>query len=106
MTPREFSTYQKLQGRLLKQSLTRYLDSDPDANAHERADAFESIMLDVRKEINNTVFPALMIKRYKLPLDTNVGGLINFLREMSKDSRLKTASKERQEKWLKTQLSR
>ena len=103
MTNAEFSLYQRLQGKLLEQHLTALVNS-PDYAGMKDADKekeFRRTTQDVREAVNDQFFPAIMMKRYNLPMDTNPQVLRQLLSELGDNELWQEASEEKQEKVLK-----
>lgn len=81
---REYDTYQRIQGKLLKKVMTQLIESPEYQGLPEskKEDVFDDTMRDFRREINNQVFPALMIERYNLPENTNPGAVNEVIKEL------------------------
>jgi len=105
----EFSTYQKVQGRMLKKGLEQLI-ADPaytslPANSVEKTRAFEKRIRDVRDAINDQVFPALMIKKYNLPPTTPPKELRDLLNNLNKMDDFKQADDKKKARVLQKLLS-
>jgi len=69
----EFSQYQKIQGKALNALMTEVINSDvyKEANDFDKVEMFEDSKSKIRRSVNDSVIPALMIIRYELPVNTN-----------------------------------
>ena len=102
LTAHEYSIYQKVQGRLLEASFTQLVDSPQykKAKPSDRKEAFENIQTELRSNLNDQLFPALMVKRYGLDTKTNPELLRVVLEGLSDIQRFKNASVEEQGKMI------
>ena len=102
----EYSLYQKVQGKLLEQTLKTLIDSPgyQILTVTEKEKEFKNTITEVRQQINDSVFPALMIRRYNLPEDTNPAYIRIALSELSKNDKFKRMSTGEQEKAVKKLL--
>jgi hypothetical protein len=93
LTNAEYDLYAKVQGKILKPAL-QALINDPAYQAlptREKQREFESVIRSTRDQLSDAIFPALMIKRYQLPLDTNPEILRDLLDEMNTVPQFKEA---------------
>lgn len=83
MNSYEYSEYQRYNGKLLKPVLTSIVESEEykSLNAEERKDIIDESITTIRKGVNDSVFPALMIVRFGLPNDTDPEILREVLRQ-------------------------
>lgn len=98
LTTREYSTYQKVTGRLLKVRLKALLAS-PDYQRMtdpEKQKAFERTIRHVRDGVREQLYPALMIERYGLPPTTNPAMLYELLLQLNAEPEFKKMSTEKQ----------
>ena len=104
----EYSLYQKAQGKLLENYLTTMIESDGYKllNDSEKEKRFKSAIDGFREEINKSVFPALMVKRYQLPLDTNPELLLLVLREVGGEDVFKKKSTREQSRIISSLLQK
>jgi len=102
----EYSLYQKVQGKILEQNLKALIDSGGYQllTVPQKEKEFKNTITEVRQMINDTIFPALMIRRYNLPEDTNPAYIRIALSELSKNDKFKRMSTEKQEVTLKKLL--
>lgn len=98
LTGREFSLYQKVQGTILEITLSELISDARYQNLSsvEKTREFEKAIRSVRSYINNTMFPALMIRRYKLPEETNPKVLRNTLAQLNTNKIFKSMDTEKQ----------
>lgn len=104
----EFSSYQKIQGMILEHVLEEVMATAEyqDSSITDKVGMFEKATRAVRKGVNNTIFPAIMIKRYHLPENTSVEVLRDILPKLSKRSDFKKNNTKEQEKQIKFILSK
>lgn len=85
LTDEEYSIYQQVQGRILKLFLSRLIESKEyqTLTPTEKEKTFRKYIREVRSQINDSVFPALMIARFELPEDTHPQVLRDILEELT-----------------------
>lgn len=106
LSNQEFSTYQKVQGKILEQTLSTLIQSDgyKALSVTEKEKEFKNTITNVRQAVNDQIFPALMIGRYGLPTDTNPRLLRIVLSELSKVDKFKKMPLDKQSTALKKLL--
>lgn len=87
MTDAEFSVYQILQGKTLEANLQALINSEgyKALSIPEKEKEFKNVITLVRQSVNDTVFPALMVKRYNLSSDINPQLLRAVLAALNKE---------------------
>ncbi len=103
----EYSTYQKVHGRVLKEVLTQLVKTPQyqDASISDKQTQFKKVISEMRATMNDLVFPALMIKRYQLLPDTNKKLLRDVLLRLSRERQFEKASIEEQGEILRRVFS-
>lgn len=104
----EYGAYVRVQGKLLKKALEATLES-PKYQAlskKDKADEFERVIRGVRFAVREALIPALMVKKYNLPEDTQPEVLIDLLQELNQHDKFKQADEKKQEAVLKKLLDR
>ena len=106
MNNEEYSKYQKVQGKILEQTLRSLIESEgyQILSIPEREKEFKNTITEVRTAINGQMLPALMIGRYNLPRDTNPKLLQVVLFQLSKVDKFKKMSTEKQGTVIKNLL--
>lgn len=97
MTEHEYAAYQEVQGKVLEQALTSLITSDEyiTLSNSEKEKSFARAKRQVREKINDSIFPALMIRRFDLPNDTNPQLLRHLLTELNDNDKFKNAKDEK-----------
>lgn len=108
LTEKEYSIYQKVNGRIMKIALQQLIDNPQYQNlsSSEKVKEFEKLVTNVRSQMNDLLFPALMIKRFGLPQDTNPELLRDLLNELGGNSTFKKASDEKQARVVRNLLQK
>ncbi len=103
LTNLEYSRFQKFQGMWLERHLEETMNSSQyqSASNAEKADMIDKSVRLIRSVANDTLFPALMIERYKLPTDTDPGLLRQVLSEFNNIPKFKNANKAEQSRLIK-----
>ena len=98
LTDAEYSQYQKVQGKLLEKYLTSLIQSSDYKNLGivEKERQFSKAITDIRNQVKDTIFPALMIKRYGLSNDTNPQILEELIKQLNSEIKFKQMSTEKQ----------
>ncbi|MBI5573498.1 MAG: hypothetical protein HY919_02960 [Elusimicrobia bacterium] len=102
LTNGEYDIYQNYQGKALKETLKNLINSEEykQSSITEQADLFSSAEREVRNQINDIIFPALMIRKYSLPKNIDTALLRDALLQFSKNDKFKNASQDQQRKYL------
>lgn len=103
LTDEEYSEYQRIQGKNLKNNLETLIKSPEykKMSDQEKVEAFEYVIREVKKQIDDSIYPGLMIKRYDLPDDTNPYILKEILYQLSQTDEWKNASKKERRKLVR-----
>lgn len=106
LTQHEYSLYQKVQGKILREALADLISFDAykDMAIVDKEKAFKKVIRDIRQQINDLYFPALMMQRYDLPSDTNPKLLRILLAELNKNDKFKKFAVLKQERVIKKLL--
>ncbi|MEK7180242.1 MAG: hypothetical protein AAB706_02100 [Patescibacteria group bacterium] len=98
LTNAEYEFYQKIQGEVLKKVLSSLIadESYRDSSRTEREKAMTSAIRKTREQINDTIFPIIMIKRFNLPHNIDPAKLRDILNEGMSNPKFKNASPEKQ----------
>jgi hypothetical protein len=105
---REFDVYHKFYGKLLKQTLASLIQNPlyKDAPALDKKKNFEGIIKEVKEATDETVLPAILIRKFGLPVDSNPGEVIAIVSELNrKDKEFKRMNEKKQAELVKEFLN-
>lgn len=96
---KEYDTFMKVQGTVVKIGLNALIESEEYKNLSptDQKTVFESTVRDLRKQVNATVFPILMIKRYNLPENADPDLIKNVFSLLGQNAKFKHLSSSKQE---------
>lgn len=106
LTEKEYSIYQGVQGQLLEAVLTELIESEEYKNATntQKEELFAAEQRNLRSELNDQLFPSLMIARYDLPKETNKDLLRELMSKLNSKDKFKNASEDKQAEVIKLLL--
>jgi len=106
LTDAEYSQYQKVQGKILEKYLTALIKDGNYQNlgANDKEKQFSKSITDVRSQVKDVIFPALMIKRYGLSNDTNPQILTDLIITLGNEQKFKQMKTTQQAKVIKKLL--
>ncbi|KKL98366.1 hypothetical protein LCGC14_1825180, partial [marine sediment metagenome] len=106
LTEAEYSLFQKLQGKALKIFLKQLIESKEykSRSIVDQEKTMQKVIRDVRNEARDTMFPALMVKRFNLPENINPELLRGLLIGFSQETEFQKLSDEKKGKVLRKAL--
>ena len=102
LTAEEYDKFQKISGRTVETNLKALIDSDEykTSLAGDKVKLFEEMERAFKEAVKDIVFPALMIRRYGLPADTDYELFNAVFGELTKHDKFNEADKDKQKEWV------